>query len=339
MKRLLCLLACVACLPLARAGNYQNFTVSVYIQVRDVNTFADPKVLQSEWDQINSQVKVDKVYIEVHRDRILADEQLLETVKAFFTSRGVQVAAGSAFSDSESDLFKSFCYTNPADRDFVKKVAERAARHFDEFILDDFFFNNTKLDSDIAAKGDRSWTNFRTDLMTEAGQTLIVNAAKAVNPKIKVVIKFPNWYEHFQGLGFDLSKEPGIFDGIYTGTETRDPTITDQFLQQYESYEIIRCWPRAASSPSSAGATSCCRPWPATGTRGRTCRPGSITARSPPTTTRPPGPRRWRPSPPWPGWPSGPPTRSLASSATRSASTATSPTTPWGRTSCTTTSA
>jgi len=240
MKKLLCLLACVALLPLARAGNYQNFTVSVYIQVRDVNTFADPKVLQSEWDQISSQVKVDKVYIEVHRDRILVDEQLLETVKAFFTSRGVQVAAGSAFSDSEADLFKSFCYTDPADREFVKKVAERAARHFDEFILDDFFFNNTKLDSDIAAKGDRSWTDFRTDLMTEAGQTLIVNAAKAVNPKIKVVIKFPNWYEHFQGLGFDLAREPKIFDGIYTGTETRDPNSTDQFLQQYESYQIIR---------------------------------------------------------------------------------------------------
>ncbi|MEI9905602.1 MAG: hypothetical protein WDN06_17865 [Asticcacaulis sp.] len=31
-----------------------------------------------------------------------------------------------------------------------------------------------------------------------------------------------------------------MFDGIYTGTETRDPVITDQLLQQYESYEIIR---------------------------------------------------------------------------------------------------
>jgi len=240
MKNLLCLLACLVALPLTRAGNYQNFTVSVYIQVRDVNSFANPQVLQAEWDQISSQVKVDKVYIEVHRDRILVDDQLLETVKAFFVSRGVQVAAGSAFSDSEADLFKSFCYTDPADRDFVKKVAERAARHFDEFILDDFFFNNTKLDSDIAAKGDRTWTAFRTDLMSEAAQTLIVNAAKAVNPKIKVVIKFPNWYEHFQGLGFDLAREPKIFDGIYTGTETRDPNGTDQFLQQYESYQIIR---------------------------------------------------------------------------------------------------
>ena len=55
-----------------------------------------------------------------------------------------------------------------------------------------------------------------------------------------MVVKYPNWYEHFQGSGFNLEHGPMIFDGIYTGTETRDPVITDQHLQQYESYQIIR---------------------------------------------------------------------------------------------------
>jgi len=54
-----------------------------------------------------------------------------------------------------------------------------------------------------------------------------------------VTIKYPNWYGHFAGLGFDLEEGPKIFDGIYTGTETRDPDYTEQFLQQYESYQII----------------------------------------------------------------------------------------------------
>ena len=145
----------MAALSLARAGNYQNFDVAVYITVREVNSFADPKILQAQWDLISSQVKVDKVYIEVHRDRMMADDALLEKVKKFFTDRGVQVAAGSAFTENEANLFATYCYTNPADRDYVKKVSELAARHFDEFILDDFFFVNTKTDSDIAAKGER----------------------------------------------------------------------------------------------------------------------------------------------------------------------------------------
>ena len=72
MKKLLPILACLAALCAARAGNYQNFGVAVYIPVSVVKTFADPKVLQSEWDLINSQVKVDKVYIESYRGGTLA---------------------------------------------------------------------------------------------------------------------------------------------------------------------------------------------------------------------------------------------------------------------------
>jgi len=71
--------------------------------------------------------------------------------------------------------------------------------------------------------------------------------------KVKMVVKFPNWYEHFQGSGFDLKHEPNIFDGIYTGTETRDPVITDQHLQQYESYEIINYFENIAPQRNGGG--------------------------------------------------------------------------------------
>jgi hypothetical protein len=80
-----------------------------------------------------------------------------------------------------------------------------------------------------------------------------VKPAKAVNPKVKIIVKFPNWYEHFEGSGFDLEREPKIFDGIYTGTETRDPVITDQHLQQYESYEILRYFEHIAPGRNGGG--------------------------------------------------------------------------------------
>jgi len=230
------LLPAVCCL----AGNYTNFDVAIYIPVRVVQSFENPQKLQDDWDRISAQLKVDKVYIEVQRDRDVASDALLERVKKFFLDRGVRVAGGMALSDGGFGQFKSFCYTDPRDRAFIKHAAELAARHFDEVIQDDFFFNNTKTDSDIAAKGTNSWTQFRLGLMDDAAENLIIKPARAVNPRIRLVIKFPNWYEHFQGLGYDLDREPKLFDGIYTGTETRDPIITDQHLQQYESYEIIR---------------------------------------------------------------------------------------------------
>jgi hypothetical protein len=255
LKNTWLLFAAMLCTPeLCRSGNYTNFSVAIYIPVNVVQSFENPQKLADDWNTISRQLKVDKVYIEVQRDRRLLSDDQAERVKKFFLDHGVQVAGGMALSDgSIGGQFKSFSYTDPQDRAFIKSAAELAARHFNEVIQDDFFFVTTKNDSDITAKGDKSWTQFRLELMDDAAVNLIVKPAKAVNPKVKMVVKFPNWYEHFQGLGFDLDREPKIFDGIYTGTETRDPVITDQHLQQYESYEIIRYFENIAPGRNGGG--------------------------------------------------------------------------------------
>ena len=257
-----------ACLSLAAAPPqppaHDQFHVAVYIPVGVVERMKDPAWLEKSWNEISSQVRVDKVYIESYRSGTLADGAQLESVKSFFIAHGVQVAGGIAYaaggdmagfesSEGSDGQFVSFCYTDPKARDYVKHVAEVTASHFDEVILDDFFFNNTKRDSDIAAKGNASWTDFRLKLMDEVSRDLVVGPSHAVNPKVKVVIKFPNWYEHFQPNGYDLEQEPKIFDGIYTGTETRDPVTTDQHLQQYESYQIIRYFDNIAPKSNGGG--------------------------------------------------------------------------------------
>ncbi len=249
--------ACSLTAASALAGQYTNFEVSVYIVVGTVRQLArNPAALSNQWQRVTDQLKVDKVYIEAQRDRNVATDDELETVKKFFIGQGVKVAGGTCFSDGNypgGGQFKSFSYTDPADREFIRKAVELAARHFDEIIQDDFFFVTTKYDSDIAAKGNRSWTQFRLDLMDEAAASLLVKPAKAVNPKVKMVIKFPNWYEHFAGSGFDLAQEPRIFDGLYTGTETRDPEATDQNLQSYESYLIFRYFENIAPGRNGGG--------------------------------------------------------------------------------------
>jgi len=251
----LCLAVSLLTAPLrVCAGNYTNFSVAVYIPINVVQSFDNPQKLEDDWNTIHRQLKMDKVYIEVQRDRLLLTDEQAERVKKFFLDRGVLAAGGMALSDGNiGGQFQSFCYTDPKDRAFIKNAAEFAAKHFDEVIQDDFFFNTTKTDSDIAAKGVKSWTQFRMELMDEAAENLIIKPAKAVNPKVKMIVKFPNWYEHFQGSGYDLEREPKMFDGIYTGTETRDPVITDQHLQQYESYEIIRYFENIAPGRNGGG--------------------------------------------------------------------------------------
>lgn len=242
MKRLLSLAVVLGlAVPPARAGQYQNFRVAIYCVVDATRRFADEKVLRVEFERVMARVKFDQVYLEVYRDRRFADEATLEPIKKFFTDRGVAVAGGLTLSaGGGGGQFGTFDYESRADREECKKAVELAARHFDTVILDDFFFYTSKSDADIAAKGKRSWTQYRLETMRKVSADLVLKPAHAVNPKIKVIIKYPNWYEHFQGLGYDLEKQARFFDGIYTGTETRDPLATDQLLQQYQSYEIVR---------------------------------------------------------------------------------------------------
>ncbi|HLF33347.1 MAG TPA: hypothetical protein VI583_03860 [Cyclobacteriaceae bacterium] len=225
----------------AQSGShYKNFRVSVYARAYEVRQMADKKWLDSAWHVISSQVKVDKIYLETHRDLIVVDEKILNGAKKYFEDRGIETAGGITYTISERNRFQTYCYSNPEYRQKAREVAEYTAKHFDEMILDDFFFTDCKCEFCIREKGERSWTDFRLQQMRDAGNDLIIGPAKAVNPNVKIVIKYPNWYEHFQGLGFDLKAGPEQYDGIYTGTETRDPDAGGQHLQQYESYLVFR---------------------------------------------------------------------------------------------------
>ena len=223
----------------AFAGNYNGFKVSVYTRAYEVEKMKDLHWLDSTWNIISSQLKVDKIYLETHRDLLIVPDTTLEQAKKYFLDKGIEVGGGITYTINEANSFETFSYSNPEHRKKVREIAEHTAKHFDNFILDDFFFTSCKSDIEIRAKGDKSWTQYRMDLMTGAGIDLVIKPSKKINPNVKIIIKYPNWYDHFQGLGFDLSTGPQIFDGVWTGTETRDPSSA-QHLQNYLSYNIVR---------------------------------------------------------------------------------------------------
>lgn len=232
------LLSTLGCMTI-KAGAYKSFKVSIYVRAYEVDKMKDIHWLDSTWSVISSQLDVDKIYLETHRDLLIVDDNTLNQAKEFFHAKGIETAGGITYTIDESNSFETFCYSNPEHRKTVQEIAEHTAKHFDEFILDDFFFTSCKSDIEIKAKGDMSWTDYRLKLMTEAGRNLVLKPSKKVNPKVKVIIKYPNWYDHFQGLGFNLEEGPQLFDGVWTGTETRDPA-GNQHLQNYLSYNIIR---------------------------------------------------------------------------------------------------
>lgn len=225
----------------ALAGNYRNFKATAYIMAGDVNRIGTVENWEKSYKEFSKNLKLDKVYIETFRDMTYSSDEALDAAIKFFRSKGIEISGGITYNwrGGVRQRWESFCYSNPEHLAIIKDVIERTAKRFDEIVLDDYYFTNCKDDRCIEAKGDRSWGEFRSDLLDQVARDYIVGPAHRVNPKCRVIVKYPNWYDHFYGLGFDLARGPYTFDGVYTGTETRDAT-SEQHLQAYESYGIIR---------------------------------------------------------------------------------------------------
>lgn len=240
-------------IPASAQNHYQSFIVSTYATQRTVQSLANGDLDPARsWAKLTRNLKVDKIYIEVMRNHTLVDEASLDKLIRFYQSRGVEVCGGLAFSVSEANGYQGFDYADPENRAFAKKAVQLAARHFNEILLDDYFFFDRKTDFDIHAKGRRSWTQYRLDTMREATRDLIVDTAKAENPKCKVIIKMANWYDQYAGLGNDTEKVPLIADGMFSGTESRLWVGQEQHLQPYLSYDIMRFMDNLHPAPAAS---------------------------------------------------------------------------------------
>ena len=239
--------------------HYKNFKTVTYCVAGWVNHITEEE-LRSQADFLQKYVGIDKIYLETYRDEFAKKEQL-DMFKRVMKDYGIEVSGGitTVTPDlNETDkkrqrLFNTFCYCNEPMRARLKEVSEYTASQFDEFIIDDFFFTQCQCEDCIREKGSRSWEEFRLEKMMEVSRDLIFGPAKKVNPKVHIIIKYPNWRESFAQTGYNPGQQPEIFDSIYTGTETRHGAQTDQHLPRYLSYSLMRYFESVAPGRNGGG--------------------------------------------------------------------------------------
>ena len=239
--------------------HYKNFKTVTYCVAGWVNHITE-KDLREQTQWLQKYVGIDKIYLETYRDEFAKQEQL-DMIKRVMADYGIEVSGGitTVTPDlNETDkkrqrLFNTFCYCNEPMRARLKEVSEYTAKNFDEFIIDDFFFTQCQCEDCVREKGERSWEEFRLAKMMEVSRDLIIGPAKKVNPKIRIIIKYPNWRESFAQTGYNPGQQRQIFDSIYTGTETRHGAQTDQHLPRYLSYSLMRYFENAAPGRNGGG--------------------------------------------------------------------------------------
>jgi hypothetical protein len=251
-SRFVWMVVAAAGLALAGAGTaaraaaperYQNFNSAIYVAIDEMRRMAaDPKFMQDSFDLIHSSIKFNKVWLETYRTNQEISEADVRKVKQFFDSKGIQTSGGmmADLGGPPGDGLRSFCWTNPAHRERFRRLVAFTAGIFDEIIFDDLWMFNCRCDLCQRAKGNRTWQEYRLEVMKDVGENLVVKNAKSVNPRINLIFKPPNWYEQYQFSGYNLEAQPKVFDMIYAGTETRDAENTVQHLQPYQSYGLMR---------------------------------------------------------------------------------------------------
>ena len=202
---------------------------------------------------------VTKVYVEVFRDGYQAERPTLLHAKERFLAAGLVVSGcvtttkvGKSSTGWKNTIS---CYTDPATQEKLQAIFEFAAGLFDEIMIDDFWFTDCTCPECEAARraktvtvagrtfpvaGD-TWEDYRCELMVQVSRERVLGAAKRINPKARLIIKYPQWYDNFHERGYEVLRETADFDIIWVGTETRD--YTDKRwggTVQYEAYFIMR---------------------------------------------------------------------------------------------------
>ena len=54
-----------------------------------------------------------------------------------------------------------------------------------------------------------TWEDYRCELMAGLSQQRLLAAAKRVNPKARLIIKYPQWYDRFHERGYDVLRRDG----------------------------------------------------------------------------------------------------------------------------------
>jgi len=201
---------------------------------------------------------VTKVYLESFRDGFLCPRALLERAKKRFLEAGFDVCGCVTTTGvgKRSNHWRVIsCYTDPATQDRLAEIFRYTASLFDEIMIDDFWFTDCTCEACDAARrnrrvrvGDKTWTapddtweGYRGELMFRLSQERVLKPAKAVNPRVRVIVKYPQWYDRFHERGYDVGRETAIFDKIWVGTETRDYNDPRWGgTVQYEAFFIMR---------------------------------------------------------------------------------------------------
>ena len=200
---------------------------------------------------------VTHVFLETFRSRYTADRKTLERAKKRFSEEDIDIS-GCVTTTQVGKISTGWklisCYTNKGTQEKLQEIFEYTASIFDEIMIDDFLFTDCQCDECKTARGNKAWADYRCELMVKMGRERILAPARAVNPAVQIIIKYPQWYDNFHNRGYEVLRQTADYEKIWVGTETRDYENERWGGKvQYEAYYIMRWLGRIGGLKTGGG--------------------------------------------------------------------------------------
>ncbi len=218
-------------------------SLSAYMTARQVETFADDADAREEGLARLQDLQYSGVVLEIYRSGRVVPLDTLAYVRDFWEDRGFTVKAGIAtvpggdIGVPDDGPLTWFNWEHPKTQEDMIRIMEDAAPLFDVIIVDDFLCTHDTSEMSDEARGDRSWGEYRRELMTEMGERLFVEPVRRANPDATIILKYPQWYDKFEQFGYDAAELWRHFDLIWVGTETRSQYEQRfGFVQPYQGF-------------------------------------------------------------------------------------------------------
>jgi hypothetical protein len=252
------------------AADVHRFSTLFTAQAVRVELATDQSITQAiNWCK---QMGVTKVYLETFRNGYQADATVLNRAAEAFRRAGLTVSGcvtPTKFGKpAKSHRVFHVCHTSPLTHRRAGEIFAYAAGLFDEVMIDDFWSSYCECEECDAARKARSvrvagqtfatlgesWSDYRLVLMREVSRKYVIEASRRANPRVKLILKYPNWYDNYHERGYDVITQTADFDRIWVGNETRE--IDNPYhagIPQYAGYFIMRWLGQIAGDKCGGG--------------------------------------------------------------------------------------
>lgn len=203
---------------------------------------------------------ISRIFLEGRRGDEYVPPELLRRLRDHFRGRGIEATGaiakvpGRSFGQRQNEGYSWLNFEDPKTRQGIAGFFEENAPIFDEIIIDDFYCTADTSAISQQARGGRSWEEYRREMLVALMEPMMLAPARRANPRVRLIMKFPQWYDLFDRYGYEPARMGAAFPRLWAGTEVRNPeTPRMGHVMPTEGY-VNWSWLRSVSGGKLHGA-------------------------------------------------------------------------------------